>query len=74
MSDFDEALRRLEELRARSERRAQESRRRLADMERERRERVTIIRVDKRTHRVRFEGETEDEVAIVVEPKGGDTP
>lgn len=29
----------------------------------------TRLRVNKRTHRIRFEGETEDEVVIVVEPK-----
>ena len=30
---------------------------------------VRKIAVDKRTHRIRFEGETENEVTIVVEPK-----
>jgi hypothetical protein len=40
-----------------------------ADMERERRDDVRIIRVDKRTHRIRFEEETEDEVTVVVEKK-----
>jgi len=47
----------------------EEVRKLVGDMERERRERVRIIRVDKRTHRIRFEDETEDGVAIVIEPK-----
>ncbi len=29
------------------------------------------ITVNKRTHRIRFEDETEDQVTIVIEPKGG---
>jgi hypothetical protein len=31
---------------------------------------VHRISVDKRTHQIRFENETEDEVTIVIEPKG----
>lgn len=31
--------------------------------------RRTRFRVNKRTHRIRFEGETEDNVEIVIEPK-----
>lgn len=29
-----------------------------------------FFRVNKRTHRIRFEGETEESVTIVIEPKG----
>ena len=32
---------------------------------------VRRITVNKRTHRVRFENETEDEVTIVIEKEGG---
>jgi hypothetical protein len=32
--------------------------------------RTTRLRVNKRTHRIRFEGETEDSVEVVIEPKG----
>lgn len=46
-----------------------ELRKLIGDMERERRESVRIIRVNKRTHRLRFESETEEEVTIVIEPK-----
>jgi hypothetical protein len=43
---------------------------RLVDqMERDRATQTTRIRVNKRTHRIRFEDETEDSVEIVVEPK-----
>jgi len=41
-----------------------------ADRDREYRESTRIIRVDKTVHRVRFEDETEEEVVIVIEPKG----
>jgi hypothetical protein len=60
MYDFDEALRKLKELQADSERLAQD---------------LKIgthrIKVDKRTHRIRFEGETEESVTIVIERKAG---
>jgi hypothetical protein len=38
-------------------------------MERDAATQTTRLRVNKRTHRIRFEGETEDCVEIVVEPK-----
>lgn len=41
----------------------------LDDMARERRDDVQLIRVSKRTHSIRFEGESEDEVTIVIEKK-----
>ena len=58
MHDLDEARRKLKELQAVSERLVKG---------------IEIgtrrIRVDKRTHRIRFEGETEENVTIVVERK-----
>ncbi|MDQ3802975.1 MAG: hypothetical protein M3416_03865 [Acidobacteriota bacterium] len=51
------------------ERLLKEVRRFVEDSERERRDDSRIIRVNKRTHRVRFEGETEDELTIVIEKK-----
>ncbi|MDT5294638.1 MAG: hypothetical protein QOJ76_1518 [Acidobacteriota bacterium] len=41
----------------------------LDDMARERRDDVQLIRVSKRTHSIRFEDESEDEVTIVIEKK-----
>lgn len=32
--------------------------------------RTTRLRVNKRTHRIRFEHETEDSAEVVIEPKG----
>ncbi|HEX8071070.1 MAG TPA: hypothetical protein VF546_14030 [Pyrinomonadaceae bacterium] len=54
--DMDETLKRLERL--------------VEQMERDRATRTTRLRVNKRTHRIRFEGETEDSVEVVIEPKG----
>ena len=59
MSDFDETMRRIKELQASSERRLKELRSKEPDQRR--------IYVDKRTHRIRFEDETEDSVTIVIE-------
>jgi hypothetical protein len=36
--------------------------------------RTTRLRVNKRTHRIRFEHETEETVEIVIEPKGESKP
>ena len=58
MSDFDESLRKLKELQAETEQR-------LKDMKTG----TQRIRVDKRTHRISFEGETEEGVTIVIEKK-----
>ena len=44
-------------------------RRRLEKAEPPRRDEPWVIRVDKRTHRIRFEDETEEEVTIVIERK-----
>jgi hypothetical protein len=44
-------------------------RRRLENAEPARRDEPWVIRVDKRTHRIRFEEETEEEVTVVVERK-----
>jgi hypothetical protein len=60
---MDETLRRLKELLA-------ETRRRHRQQEADRATRTTRLRVNKRTHRVRFERETEDSVEVVIEPKG----
>jgi hypothetical protein len=60
VSEFDETLRRLRKLKAGCEQR-------LKDMESGTRR----IRVDKRTHRTRFEDETEEGVTIVIEKKEG---
>jgi hypothetical protein len=38
-------------------------------MESDRATQTTRIRVNKRTHRIRFEGEMEDSVEVVIEPK-----
>lgn len=43
----------------------------LEDMRDEERTQTTIIRVDKRTHRIRFDKETADSVRVVIEPHGG---
>lgn len=37
-------------------------------MERDAATKTTRVRVNKRTHRVKFENETEDEVEVVIEP------
>jgi hypothetical protein len=61
VSDFDECLRRLKGLQAEREHQ-------LKDITRDTRR----IRVDKRTHRIRFESETEESVTIVIEKKDGE--
>jgi hypothetical protein len=58
MNDFDECLKKLKELQAESEQR-------LKDIKTGTRR----IRVDKKTHRIRFEGETEESVTVVIEKK-----
>jgi hypothetical protein len=55
VSDFDETLRRIKELEKVVKERDANS--------------VRKFHVNKRTHRVRFEGETEDEVTVVIEPR-----
>jgi hypothetical protein len=60
MYDYDEALRTLKELQAQSERLAKGLE---TDTQR--------IRLDKQTHRIRFEDETEESVTIVIERKAG---
>ena len=62
MSDIKEALRKLEQLKAKSD----QSQRQLRDAQEKR---VTTIRINKRTQRLRFEDETEDQVTIIIEPK-----
>jgi hypothetical protein len=61
VSDLEETLRKLEQLKAKND----ESVRRLREAQEKR---VTTIRVNKRTQRIRFEGETEDQVTIIIEP------
>jgi len=56
LSDLDKSLRKLKELQAESERR-------LKDLKSGTRR----IHVDKKTHRIKFEGETEESVTIVIE-------
>jgi hypothetical protein len=56
--EFNEKLRKLKKLQ-------DENEQRLKDMESGTRR----IRVDKKTHRIRFEGETEEDVTIVIEKK-----
>jgi hypothetical protein len=64
MYDFDEALRKLKELQANSEQLAKDLK---SGPQR--------IRVDKKTHRIRFVGETEESVTIVLERHDGhDSP
>lgn len=58
MREFNEKLRKLKKLQ-------DENEQRLKDMESGTRR----IRVDKKTHRIRFEGETEEDVTIVIEKK-----
>jgi hypothetical protein len=66
MSDADEGidgtLERLKQL-------AAESERKLRQMQADARTRTTRLRVNKRTHRIRFERETEETVEVVIEPK-----
>jgi hypothetical protein len=47
-----------------------ELQRQVEQMERDRATRTTRLRVNKRTHRIKFERETEEEVEVVIEPKG----
>ena len=61
MSDIKEALRKLEQLKAKSDK----SQRWLKDVQEKS---VTTIRINKRTQRLRFEDETEDQVTIIIEP------
>lgn len=82
MSDLDDALRQLREAESESrekfERFRKESAERQAEIDRalarlkemqDGRENSRTIRVNKRTHRIRFENETENEVSIVIEKK-----
>ncbi|PYS76536.1 MAG: hypothetical protein DMF67_17370 [Acidobacteria bacterium] len=50
----------------------EELKRSVEQMERDSRTRTTRFKVNKRTHRVRFEGETEDSVEVVIEPRNKD--
>jgi len=59
MDDFDDIIRRLQKIKADAEQRVK-------DFESGTRR----IHVNKKTHRIRFEGETEKEVTIVIERKG----
>ena len=54
----------------------EELQRSVEQMERDSRTRTTRFKVNKRTHRVRFEGETEDSVEVVIEPRNteGEAP
>jgi hypothetical protein len=54
----------------------EELQRSVEQMERDRRTRTTRFKVNKRTHLVRFEGETEDSVEVVIEPRNteGEAP
>ena len=61
MNDLEETLRKLEQLKAKSD----ESFKHLQEAQEKR---VTTIRVNKRTQRIRFEGETEDQVTVIIEP------
>ena len=58
MNDFDDILRRIEKLKADAEQRAK-------DLESGTRR----IRVNKKTHRIRFEDETEEGITIIIERK-----
>jgi hypothetical protein len=60
MYDYDWALKRLKELQADNERLAKDLK-----------NGTQRIRVDKRSHRIRFEDETEESVTIVIERKAG---
>lgn len=62
MSDIKDALRKLEQLKAKSD----QSRRQLRGVQEKR---VMTIRINKHTQRIRFEDETEDQVTIIIEPK-----
>ena len=59
MNDFDDTLRKIEKLKADAEQRVK-------DLESGTRR----IRVNKKTHRIRFEDETEEGVTIIIERKG----
>ena len=59
MNDFADTLRRIEKLKADAEQRAK-------DLE----SGTHRIRVNKKTHRTRFEDETEEGVTIIIERKG----
>jgi hypothetical protein len=61
MYNFDEALRKLKQL--------QDDTERLAEGLQNETRRITI---DKLTHRIRFEDETEESVTIVIEKKAGE--
>ena len=58
MNDFDDILRKIEKLKADAEQRVK-------DLESGTRR----IRVNKKTHRIRFEDETEEGVTIIIERK-----
>lgn len=40
----------------------------MKQMEEDRKTHTTRITINKRTHRMRFDGETEDEVIVIIEP------
>jgi hypothetical protein len=64
VSDIKKTLRELERLKAKND----EAVRRSKEAQEKR---VTTIRMNKRTQRIRFEGETEDQVTVIIEPKVG---
>ena len=61
-NDIEKEFERLKELVAENEQRRRQA-------EADRAARTTRVRVNKRTHRVRFDSETEDSVDVVIEPK-----
>ena len=61
-NDIEKEFERLKELIAENERRRRQA-------EADRATRTTRVRVNKRTHRIRFDSETEDSVDVVIEPK-----
>jgi hypothetical protein len=64
VSDIKKTLRELERLKAKND----EAVRRSKEAQEKR---ITTIRMNKRTQRIRFEGETEDQVTVIIEPKVG---
>jgi len=59
VNDFDDILRKIEKLKADAEQRVKDSE-----------SGTHRIRVNKKTHRIRFEDETEEGVTIIIERKG----
>ena len=70
MTDIKKALRQLQEMEKKSAERMAETGQNLEKLKRLADSGERRLHVNKRTHRVRFLNETEDEVTIVVEKKG----